>query len=335
MADPTITTMRQVDFYRERATMCSNDVRIAAQQIERLLQLMFGTAATQHLNEQQLVTTAAALRRRMRRCPLVLIKQDLINSVEAALDDMTTDELDALPPPPPDTIFGFERPLVFDLPPQPGTKHDDCTEDECQHGIASMLMSIIVPINSRELVFDEEEPMAAFAGYNRLADQIAVCGNTPGDPATHAIQRLHHHRQVWVPAMFYPMEQDLGGHVSMTHMLKLAMHRATRPASTTPPREAQRTAQAAQVHPKAARAVRTIELAPRYHHTTATSTGTGQPLRWRSSTIGHWRHYRNPDGTLRKKQWIEPFTRGNDKPPRPPEQRPGTVKVAREPKGPQ
>lgn len=342
------SSMRPVDFARERAIVCGSDIVHNTGALDALLFGLYGNDA-EDIDIRQTLKWAEHLRRRMQRSRLLLIKHELMEHSTNAIEEMSGQEraeLDELPPMPDETVFGFERPRVFRV----GDPHN-------RYEPRNKVASVIVPFDPAGLLFTGTDVGTSYTGYARLVDQEAIWRDTdedhlvegkplPGSDARSGLAAFRQRRQLWVPSMVNEMQVS-DDQVSMDRLLRLALHRAAEGASTTIPGKMQRTAESAGVTRRWGRTVHTVELSPDAPQLrTSPSDPTGRTIHcefevgtdWRYITdedgrqvrqYGHWRRFRDADGTEIKRVFVKRYTKGEGKPRKPDTE---AVIVAREPK---
>jgi hypothetical protein len=358
MTEPDIpenifTSMRQVDFARERTAMCGADITDVTATLGSVLASLYGEAAAD-LDLHQTLQMAVQLRQQMQRCRLLLVQHDLIEISKAAITAMDATELaalDDLPPLPEETIFAFERPRMF-----------KCTNPYNRNETFTKGLSIIVPFDPTDFPFESvhHEEFTGYVGYLRLVDQERIFADVPqiesrwGDFDTRReLASFRRKREMWLPSLINELDAAFEGEtVTIEKMLRLALARAGEQRSTTVPRGIQRAAEGVGVRRQSYRSVLTIELpAPAQEHGDAEPTGRTISCEfdvgheWRYVTdengnnvfdadgnkrreYGHWRRFRDTDGNVIKKVWVKQYPKGKGKPRKPDAE---AVTVAREP----
>lgn len=317
---PELTQFRQVDFARERATMCRGSLEYSAVTLDTMLHRVYGDAA-EEIDFRALQVWASVLRRRMRASRLLLFKTDLL---ERATDDVTgmdDQALAALPELPTETIIGLEHPRII--------KVDLAAVQETR------AMSVLVPFSSRDLPTQATvgEHFTTYVSYVRTADQRLLL-NRNNQAEMKAFRDLVKHQQVWMPSMVGGADVPVfEKRISLWHLLRAALARGSEPRSTVLPLTVRREGEKAGVKRGHVREVRTVELAPNTEPAPPRESGTepAWTIQHSFKVKGHHRRYKNAEGEVIKEIWVESYTKGEGLPPMPDQEE---VMVARDPDSP-
>lgn len=309
------TSFRPVDIARERAQMCASALDYNAAALNAMMDNLYGEALSNTLGVERHLVWARALKRHMRACELLLIESDLLSHTVAEIETMSDEQLSELPPLPERTIVAFEGPMRVRV---------------IEQGIlAHNVISVLVPFEPSDLPIKSMYG-TAFVAYARLSDRKLVASDDLEE--RRILGDLSASGQVWLPSFVGEMEAPITeSDVSLGDVLRLALARASEPRTQTLPRPIQQAAVNAGIKRPYRRSVRVIDLARGTEPIEASERGASDRTIGVSFEVGgHYRHYRDAEGEVVRKIWIESYPKGEGLPPKPPNEK---VKVARDPEG--